>query len=112
MGVRRSGDGRTPSSPRWQPPALNGPELVKRVDGLKSCAHPQNLLDSRLIQPLKMRARFSLVLFLAFAILASNVRAAETVIISEFLAHNTSGLQDEDGAYSDWIEIFNSGPTA
>ncbi len=32
--------------------------------------------------------------------------------ISEFLAQNTSGLKDEDGTYSDWIEIFNSGTTA
>lgn len=30
--------------------------------------------------------------------------------ISEFLADNRSGLLDEDGAYSDWIEIYN--PTA
>ena len=31
-------------------------------------------------------------------------------IISEFLAANDSGLQDENGDYSDWIEIYNSGP--
>jgi len=29
------------------------------------------------------------------------------VIINEFLAKNTSGLKDEDGDYSDWIELFN-----
>ncbi|MDB4289287.1 lamin tail domain-containing protein, partial [bacterium] len=27
--------------------------------------------------------------------------------ISEFLSSNVSGLKDEDGAYSDWIEIHN-----
>lgn len=32
--------------------------------------------------------------------------------ITEFLASNDSGLQDEDGAYSDWIEIHNPDQTA
>ncbi|MBN2164921.1 MAG: lamin tail domain-containing protein [Marinilabiliaceae bacterium] len=32
---------------------------------------------------------------------------AQTVRINEFLALNESGLTDEDGDYSDWIEIFN-----
>ena len=32
--------------------------------------------------------------------------------ISEFMAHNTRTLQDDDGNYSDWIEISNSGSTA
>jgi hypothetical protein len=31
------------------------------------------------------------------------------VIISEFLASNNNGLRDEDGACSDWIELFNRG---
>ena len=29
------------------------------------------------------------------------------IIISEFLASNSEGLQDEDGEYSDWIELYN-----
>src|SRR5438477_1429192 len=49
------------------------------------------------------------LLLVALTTLAGHLSAAETVTITEFLAHNTSGLQDEDGAYSDWIEIFNSG---
>jgi len=32
--------------------------------------------------------------------------------ISEFMASNSSTLQDEDGDYSDWIEIHNFGTTA
>ena len=28
-------------------------------------------------------------------------------VISEFLASNSSGLEDEDGDSSDWIEIWN-----
>ena len=30
-----------------------------------------------------------------------------TLMISEFLAANSNGIQDEDGDSSDWIEIFN-----
>ena len=32
--------------------------------------------------------------------------------INEFVASNRSGLVDEDGDYSDWIEIYNAGPDA
>ncbi len=31
-------------------------------------------------------------------------------VISEFLANNDHGLEDEDGSRSDWIEIHNPGP--
>lgn len=34
------------------------------------------------------------------------------VIISEFMAVNTTTLLDGDGAYSDWIEIYNAGTEA
>ncbi|XAM00938.1 lamin tail domain-containing protein [Phycisphaeraceae bacterium D3-23] len=33
-------------------------------------------------------------------------------VITEFLASNSDGLQDEDGDSSDWIELFNAGDTA
>ncbi len=32
-------------------------------------------------------------------------------VISEFMADNAGGLRDEDGASSDWIELYNPGPT-
>lgn len=35
--------------------------------------------------------------------------APASVIISEFMAANSSGLLDEDGATSDWIELHNTG---
>lgn len=35
-----------------------------------------------------------------------------TLYLSEFLASNTRGLADEDGDFSDWIEIYNPGPAA
>ena len=31
------------------------------------------------------------------------------VFISEFMAVNNTTLQDEDGAYPDWLELFNAG---
>lgn len=36
----------------------------------------------------------------------------KTIIISEFLALNSKGLQDEDGDNSDWIELHNPGVEA
>ena len=32
-----------------------------------------------------------------------------TVVINEFMASNDSSLTDEDGAHSDWIELYNNG---
>jgi len=37
--------------------------------------------------------------------------ARSQVIISEFVASNGSTLADEDGDYSDWIELYNPGAT-
>src|SRR5262245_40993853 len=54
------------------------------------------------------------ILLCLFAVLLAgdSLRAAETVVISEFLAENVGGLVDEDLDSSDWIEIYNSGATA
>ena len=42
------------------------------------------------------------------AILSASVTFADpTVVISEFMAINSTTLTDEDGTYSDWIELFN-----
>ena len=38
--------------------------------------------------------------------------ARPQAVISEFLADNASGLRDEDGDTSDWIEIGNASPVA
>src|SRR5688572_31794178 len=55
-----------------------------------------------------MSVRF--ILFCLFlAILPA--RFANAVVISEFMARNQSTLADEDGAYSDWIELHNPGST-
>jgi hypothetical protein len=53
-----------------------------------------------------MHPPFSLARLAAALLLAACTVQADPVI-TEFLADNTSGLADEDGAYSDWIEIHN-----
>ncbi len=48
----------------------------------------------------------------ALLIVATSLPAEAAVTISEFVASNENGIRDEDGDTSDWLEIFNSGPTA
>jgi len=36
--------------------------------------------------------------------------ASNELVINEFLASNSTGLVDEDGDYSDWLEIYNPRP--
>ena len=52
---------------------------------------------------LSHRQRLSLETLEARQLLAADV------IISEYMAENNSTLVDEDGDYSDWIELFNRG---
>lgn len=47
----------------------------------------------------------------AVEILEVRLLPSNTPIISEFLASNSDGLQDEDGESSDWIEIYNPSST-
>jgi hypothetical protein len=44
--------------------------------------------------------------------LEPRVLLASDFIISEFMADNTRTLRDKDGAYSDWLEICNTGASA
>ncbi len=53
-----------------------------------------------------MKVAINSILFLCTATIA-----CADLQISEFMASNASGLQDEDGEYSDWIEIHNPGAT-
>ncbi|MDO8969591.1 MAG: lamin tail domain-containing protein, partial [Saprospiraceae bacterium] len=43
------------------------------------------------------------------ATLSQLAQAQEIVLITEFMAANRTGLKDQDGQASDWIEIFNGG---
>lgn len=56
------------------------------------------------IRDAKRTKRFQLELLEARALLAADV------YISEFAAVNETLLVDEDGEYSDWIELYNAGP--
>jgi len=51
------------------------------------------------------------VVSVVFSLLES-LRGAESVIISEFMASNLASVEDEDGAFSDWIELYNPGSEA
>jgi hypothetical protein len=57
--------------------------------------------------------RFLGVVALAVGFLAAlDVQAAFEPILNEILASNDTGLADEDGEFSDWIEIRNDGDAA
>lgn len=49
---------------------------------------------------------------LCAALLCAFTAAAAQPVISEFMAENKSVLADQDGQFSDWIEVFNPGPGA
>ncbi len=53
-----------------------------------------------------MRKLFSGILFLLLSF-----QVYPQVRINEFLSSNLSGLRDEDGDYSDWIELYNNSPS-
>ena len=60
-----------------------------------------------------MKSLYSaLVVCLLTASLTANATAVSPVVISEFMASNTRGLADEDGANPDWIEIRNTSAAA
>ena len=56
-----------------------------------------------------MLQRIFLVILLALIAAKPLAQNTQKLIISEFLASNASNLKDEDGDYSDWIEIHNPG---
>jgi hypothetical protein len=60
--------------------------------------------------PIK-RLHFDSLLALAVALAGASALRGDP-IISEFMAANTTTLADEDGAFSDWIEVFNPDPVA
>ena len=47
-----------------------------------------------------------LLLFIVF--LSSPLLIFSQVHINEIMSSNLNGITDEDGAYSDWIELFNN----
>lgn len=63
-----------------------------------------------ILNSLATRSFGSILALAAFATVAAQVRAEP--VISEFMAANSFTLADEDGAYSDWIELHNPDATA
>lgn len=55
---------------------------------------------------------FVLALTLLLSVSDLNATGSHRLLITEFLALNGSGLQDTDGDYSDWIEVYNPGESA
>ena len=49
-----------------------------------------------------------LLFFLATLLMIDSARSQ--VVLNEFMSSNNSAIADEDGEYSDWIEIYNAGP--
>ena len=68
----------------------------------------------RVTAPIPVRAAFVLLLCAALVPVtcrqaAVNGGALSPIVISEFMAVNDRTLSDEDGDFSDWIEIHNTG---
>ena len=60
------------------------------------------------MSPLQATRRIGATALTAFFCLGSSIAAP---VISEFLARNDSGITDEDGELSDWIEVHNPDAT-
>lgn len=52
---------------------------------------------------------FFLAGFVMLGLTLSSISSPAQVVISEFMASNGKTLADEDGDYSDWIELYNTG---
>jgi len=52
----------------------------------------------------------TIILFVFFFALQA-VSIGQGVLINEFMSKNNSIIQDEDGDYSDWVELYNSSST-
>ncbi len=69
------------------------------------------------MNPKSRKKFFWIVLFLSLLLSGGYISATaadghSNLIINEFVAANSTGLIDEDGDSSDWIEIYNQGPLA
>ena len=58
---------------------------------------------------LRLSAIRFLSLMLACLSISSSSRLSAEVVLSEFLASNIRNLADDDGAFEDWIEVYNNG---
>jgi hypothetical protein len=56
-----------------------------------------------------MKRCLPLVTFFCLAILPQSALPAQELMITEFMAANHLGIKDQDGDFSDWIEVYNPG---
>ena len=59
---------------------------------------------------MKLRAPFGLVLLSLLCPFLCLLPANAAPVITEIMASNAAGIVDEDGAASDWVEIYNPDP--
>src|SRR5947207_13541044 len=79
------------------------PVLSNLLKGIVVC----NLLSTKSsMQRMVVRGGWMAWVLLAAVTAQSNA----DVLLTEFMAMNNTTLTDQDGQYSDWIEIYNQGP--
>ncbi|MBN1442781.1 MAG: lamin tail domain-containing protein, partial [Planctomycetes bacterium] len=59
-----------------------------------------------------MSKTVSPALIFLIAVAAARPALSQSLLITELMASNSSALADEDGDFSDWIEIHNRGASA
>lgn len=73
---------------------------------------PLFVLPRRFASPLPLILLLALALAVAMLAAGAPVQAQgpTPVVINEFMASNSQTIADEDGEFSDWIELYNPGP--
>lgn len=62
-----------------------------------------------LLDPPLRRRLFAVLGYLLLATVPAAKAYSQTAVINEALASNATGITDEDGDFSDWIELYNAG---
>src|ERR1043165_6739822 len=85
---------------------MPGPDsnTMKQIKGFHGALSLSNI--SRRLRPWRALVCCAV---LAFFVCTLSASAQTNVLITEFMASNTSTLADEDGDFEDWIEIYNAG---
>src|SRR5688572_5794713 len=90
------------------------PLHTSQISRGKSWSKPKFNVDWRNVFIPSQRTRSGLVHLLAALVIcigSASQTSAQNLVITEFVAANANGLQDIDGEFSDWIEIYNPGAT-
>ena len=52
--------------------------------------------------------KFKLILILSIQILFTNLSLSQNIVINEVMSSNSTSFKDNNGNYSDWLEIYNN----